>query len=151
ASDGDASDGGSDTDSRDGDTRDETPADRRDTPTPGTGREEDPAAPDATATPDQRADRSTAPGTGRHRGKPDPAETGRAAEGRPGAERAAPGRAGEGLGRHVDRVRRAATNQTGYRVAEGDTLSTIADRHGVEGGWSAVYERNEDTVGTDPN
>ncbi|MBB1246271.1 LysM peptidoglycan-binding domain-containing protein [Streptomyces durbertensis] len=55
------------------------------------------------------------------------------------------------MGRHVDRVRRAATNQTGYRVAEGDTLSTIADRHAVEGGWSALYEHNEETVGTNPD
>jgi nucleoid-associated protein YgaU len=39
----------------------------------------------------------------------------------------------------------------GYVVQRGDTLSRIAGRHRVPGGWQALYEANRSTVGGDPN
>ncbi|MGW7353187.1 transglycosylase SLT domain-containing protein [Streptomyces sp. NPDC054784] len=38
-----------------------------------------------------------------------------------------------------------------YTVVDGDTLHLIADRNDVEGGWSAVYAANRDTIGADPH
>ncbi|MFE2478202.1 transglycosylase family protein [Streptomyces sp. NPDC001194] len=38
-----------------------------------------------------------------------------------------------------------------YVVAPGDSLSAIATRQHVEGGWQALYETNRATVGSDPN
>ncbi len=38
-----------------------------------------------------------------------------------------------------------------YTVRPGDNLSVIADEHKVPGGWSALYEANQDTVGADPD
>ncbi|MEV1145989.1 transglycosylase family protein [Micromonospora sp. NPDC049799] len=35
-------------------------------------------------------------------------------------------------------------------VEPGDTLAKIATSHGVDGGWRALYERNERVVGGDP-
>ncbi|MFI7519929.1 transglycosylase family protein [Micromonospora globbae] len=37
-----------------------------------------------------------------------------------------------------------------YVVKPGDTLSEIAEAHHVDGGWRALYERNERVVGDDP-
>lgn len=39
----------------------------------------------------------------------------------------------------------------GYTVRAGDTLAKIANARGVEGGWQALYERNRDAVGGNPN
>jgi LysM repeat protein len=33
-----------------------------------------------------------------------------------------------------------------YKVVTGDTLSTIAEEHGVEGGWQELFELNKDIV-----
>lgn len=33
-----------------------------------------------------------------------------------------------------------------YTIQSGDTLSTIADKLGIEGGWNALYQANVDTV-----
>ncbi|MFE9171445.1 transglycosylase family protein [Streptomyces kebangsaanensis] len=33
-----------------------------------------------------------------------------------------------------------------YKVVSGDTLSTIAERHGVQGGWQKLFELNKDVV-----
>ncbi|CAL9442042.1 hypothetical protein SUDANB58_02271 [Streptomyces sp. enrichment culture] len=33
-----------------------------------------------------------------------------------------------------------------YKVVEGDTLSTIAAEHGVQGGWEKLFQLNEDIV-----
>ncbi|MEU8432750.1 transglycosylase family protein [Streptomyces sp. NPDC029216] len=38
-----------------------------------------------------------------------------------------------------------------YTVAPGDSLSSIAGRQHVEGGWQALYETNRSTVGANPN
>ena len=45
----------------------------------------------------------------------------------------------------------AAPKQGGnYTVAAGDTLSTIASKHNVPGGWQALFNNNRDVLG-DPN
>ncbi|MEO7744907.1 MAG: transglycosylase family protein [Actinomycetota bacterium] len=38
-----------------------------------------------------------------------------------------------------------------YRVRPGDTLSRIANRTHVHGGWKALYVKNRGTVGSNPN
>ncbi len=38
-----------------------------------------------------------------------------------------------------------------YVVERGDTLSTIATAHEVEGGWRAIYDLNRKRIGPDPN
>ncbi|UNO42619.1 LysM peptidoglycan-binding domain-containing M23 family metallopeptidase [Streptomyces sp. MST-110588] len=38
-----------------------------------------------------------------------------------------------------------------YTVAPGDSLSGIAAKQGVKGGWAALYERNRSVVGGDPD
>lgn len=45
----------------------------------------------------------------------------------------------------------AANPTGGYVVRTGDTLSTIATAHGVQGGWKAVYESNKQIVGGNPD
>jgi hypothetical protein len=45
------------------------------------------------------------------------------------------------------------TRATGvtYLVRSGDTLSTIAGKHAVKGGWRTLYAHNKSTIGSDPN
>ncbi|WP_350309881.1 transglycosylase family protein [Streptomyces yunnanensis] len=38
-----------------------------------------------------------------------------------------------------------------YTVKKGDTLSTIAERHNVKGGWGTVYRNNQRSVGDNPD
>ncbi|MFI5757510.1 transglycosylase family protein [Streptomyces sp. NPDC051569] len=38
-----------------------------------------------------------------------------------------------------------------YTVLPGDSLWNIADQQKVSGGWTAIYEANKDTVGSDPD
>ncbi|AOT58180.1 MULTISPECIES: LysM peptidoglycan-binding domain-containing protein [Streptomyces] len=38
-----------------------------------------------------------------------------------------------------------------HTVEPGDSLSAVARRFGVEGGWQALYEANRDAVGADPD
>ncbi|MEF9882083.1 LysM peptidoglycan-binding domain-containing protein [Streptomyces sp. P9-A4] len=38
-----------------------------------------------------------------------------------------------------------------HTVRTGDTLSSIARRFGVKGGWQALYTANRDLIGADPN
>jgi LysM repeat protein len=38
-----------------------------------------------------------------------------------------------------------------YTVQAGDTLSTIAQRHGITGGWQTLYQKNQKVVGANPN
>ncbi|MFI1049391.1 transglycosylase family protein [Streptomyces griseoruber] len=68
-------------------------------------------------------------GSGRHRGAT-------------ADEAAAGGTSTATAGRHA-----AST----YTVREGDTLASIADSLGIEGGWRALYAENEDRIGADPS
>jgi LysM repeat protein len=43
-----------------------------------------------------------------------------------------------------------ATGRT-YQVQLGDSLSSIAQRQGITGGWQSLYELNRQVVGVDPN
>ncbi|MDT3399388.1 transglycosylase family protein [Streptomyces sp. B1866] len=38
-----------------------------------------------------------------------------------------------------------------HTVVSGDTLSKIADAHGVKGGWHRLYDANRQVIGDDPN
>jgi hypothetical protein len=38
-----------------------------------------------------------------------------------------------------------------YTVMAGDTLLSIADKFGLEGGWKALYEKNLWVLGGNPN
>ncbi|NGO68710.1 transglycosylase family protein [Streptomyces boncukensis] len=72
-------------------------------------------------------------GTGKHRGRPDERE--RAAD-----------QDGEHPSRGGDR-----TGSGKHRVRPGDSLSEIAKREDVNGGWNDLYERNRKVVGDDPD
>ncbi len=43
-----------------------------------------------------------------------------------------------------------AKNGADYTVARGDTLGKIAKKHGVAGGWQAIFDRNSDVLSS-PN
>lgn len=103
-----------------------------------------PTAPTESATSD--ADSTT----GKHRGEPAPEKT------EPGItdnERE--------TGRHTSRgdgTARDAADGSGadatpgeYTVRAGDSLWAIADARDVPGGWTAIYEANQQTVGADPD
>src|SRR5215831_15873947 len=45
----------------------------------------------------------------------------------------------------------ATRHTTRYVVRSGDTLSGIAARFGVRGGWPALYAANRRAIGPDPN
>ncbi|HEX5568396.1 MAG TPA: transglycosylase family protein [Streptomyces sp.] len=71
-----------------------------------------------------------------------------AADGAPRTERPAPE-----SDAHKPREPRERPEDAGrtHVVAGGDTLSGIAEEHGVRGGWQALYERNRTVVGDDPD
>ncbi|MGW3195305.1 LysM peptidoglycan-binding domain-containing protein [Streptomyces sp. NPDC001118] len=48
-------------------------------------------------------------------------------------------------GRHAGRERDT------YTVREGDSLASIADSLGIDGGWHALYDGNKNVIGADPN
>ncbi|WP_305523241.1 MULTISPECIES: transglycosylase family protein [unclassified Streptomyces] len=55
-------------------------------------------------------------------------------------------------GRHASRGDAERTGPAAdgdYTVRPGDTLSAIASAHRLSGGWSALYDRNEDVIGSD--
>jgi nucleoid-associated protein YgaU len=41
--------------------------------------------------------------------------------------------------------------QGSYTVRGGDTLASIADSLGLDGGWRALYTENRQAIGADPN
>lgn len=88
-----------------------------------------------------------ATGGGRHRGTPagGEAETGSSEEGRESGRHASRGDSSARSG--VDE----ATGSDAYTVQPGDNLSDIAAEQDVPGGWPALYEANEETVGADPD
>ncbi|MDO0927355.1 transglycosylase family protein [Streptomyces sp. TG1A-8] len=47
--------------------------------------------------------------------------------------------------------RHASRGADTYTVRRGDTLASIADSLGLDGGWHALYAANEKAVGADPN
>ncbi|MFI5972987.1 transglycosylase family protein [Streptomyces sp. NPDC051452] len=64
---------------------------------------------------------------------------------------------GQAATRSVERpaAKKTVTTPTGekvkkgdgeYKVVQGDTLSTIAEKHGVKGGWAKLFELNKDIV-----
>ncbi|WP_432074427.1 transglycosylase family protein [Streptomyces wuyuanensis] len=81
-------------------------------------------------------------GTGKHRGTP-------------AAEAGEPGNSGDEResGRHASRGDGSARDDADagdeYVVRTGDNLSSIADANQVPGGWPALYEANQDVVGSD--
>ncbi|MER6343396.1 transglycosylase family protein [Streptomyces sp. NPDC001595] len=79
-------------------------------------------------------------GSGRHRG--DSAD-----------EEAADSRTADSSGRHASRDTTAARDAAdgSYTVRAGDSLWGIADSLDLQGGWSALYTENKDTVGDDPD
>ncbi|GGT22815.1 peptidoglycan-binding protein LysM [Streptomyces kurssanovii] len=86
-------------------------------------------------------------GGGKHRGAPadNEAETGNTEEGRESGRHAS---RGDSSGRNgVD----GATGPDAYTVQPGDSLCDIAAEKDVPGGWPALYEANEGTVGADPD
>jgi hypothetical protein len=52
--------------------------------------------------------------------------------------------------RSVGTVKATATGKH-YVVTSGDTLSAIAAKQAVKGGWRAVYQLNKSVIGSDPN
>ncbi len=58
-------------------------------------------------------------------------------------------------GRHASRsagpARDTARTDGTYTVREGDNLWAIAEAHDLPGGWPALYEANQRTVGADPD
>lgn len=45
----------------------------------------------------------------------------------------------------------ASSGRHAYTVRPGDTLASIADSLGLDGGWSALYAENKQAIGADPN
>ncbi|MGX1758699.1 transglycosylase family protein [Streptomyces lydicus] len=132
----------------------------------------DPATPDDRADdPSQSADPSTDPSRSTDPSE-DPSQPAGPSEGgsrtdTSGTPRETPakgkhrGGAGEGSadgdgrsagGRHASRGDAGRTGPAvdgDYTVRPGDTLSAIASAHRLSGGWSALYDRNEDVIGSD--
>jgi resuscitation-promoting factor RpfA len=52
--------------------------------------------------------------------------------------------------RHRAEAAKVRTGDGEYRVVANDSLTVIAERHGVKGGWKKLYELNEDIVAS-PN
>lgn len=73
-------------------------------------------------------DVSSLGGTGKHRGG--------------SGDEVATKSAGASSGRHAART---------YTVKEGDSLASIADSLGLDGGWRALYAENKDRIGADPS
>ncbi|MET8679148.1 transglycosylase family protein [Streptomyces sp. NPDC004647] len=80
-------------------------------------------------------DASPGPGSGKHRGQPSEDE-------REGSAHASRG---------ADPSRGEQSEDEDYTVRPGDSLSAIADEYGLPGGWSTLYDANDDVVGGDPD
>ncbi|MEC4019378.1 transglycosylase family protein [Streptomyces sp. H27-D2] len=59
----------------------------------------------------------------------------------------APAKAGSGPADHV----RPTLAADRYVVVRGDSLSGIADKRDVDGGWEALYDTNREVIGADPD
>ncbi|MET7473396.1 transglycosylase family protein [Streptomyces sp. NPDC005648] len=62
---------------------------------------------------------------------------------------------GSGTGKHrgaaADEGSTGKAASDAYTVHAGDTLASIADSLGLDGGWRALYTANQQAIGTDPN
>ncbi|MFF0437176.1 transglycosylase family protein [Streptomyces sp. NPDC004327] len=112
-----------------------------------------PATPDTSVTP-ETPDTSTSPasGKGKHRGDAATDEAGNTDTARESGRHAAPadGATGDAATGKVDESDKAG-NGDEYTVKPGDSLSDIAQQNALPGGWTALYDANKKTVGTDPN
>ncbi|MEU3918415.1 transglycosylase family protein [Streptomyces sp. NPDC029004] len=111
-------------------------------------------APPADATGSAAADPDAAAGDGKHRGEAAPEET-------------EPDNADSDreTGRHASRGDESARTEADksdkvdsvdaapgeYTVLPGDSLSAIVDKEKLSGGWTALYEKNRETVGGNPD
>ncbi|MEW1698490.1 transglycosylase family protein [Streptomyces sp. NPDC093249] len=98
-------------------------------------------------------------GSGKHRGDAAPEGTGKPGDSAETGRHAAPG---DGLSEETAAkpLADAAKNSGGtdsqgtsgaYTVKAGDSLSDIAQQNELPGGWTALYDANRKTVGTDPD
>ncbi|MFJ6750864.1 transglycosylase family protein [Streptomyces sp. NPDC091266] len=99
---------------------------------------------------------SETPTKGKHRGGSDDAADDDKSDGKSGdrgdADAGGPGDEDRPSGRHASRgddAHRTEPADGEYTVRAGDSLSAIAERHELAGGWTALYDRNEDVVGDD--
>ncbi|MFF4804817.1 transglycosylase family protein [Streptomyces sp. NPDC001351] len=72
-------------------------------------------------------------GTGRHRGA------------------SADETAGATVGKTAEKARTDSRTEDTYTVHAGETLASIADSLGLDGGWRALYAENKKAIGADPN
>ncbi|WKX72584.1 peptidoglycan DD-metalloendopeptidase family protein [Streptomyces sp. XD-27] len=85
-------------------------------------------------------------------GRPRPGDLPRRRQGRPAAAPKAQAPKAEAPKAGPKHAKPAAPAQEqNYTVVSGDTLYKIAQTHGVDGGWQAVYEANREVVGDNPN
>ncbi|MFG2194269.1 transglycosylase family protein [Streptomyces sp. NPDC048639] len=89
-------------------------------------------------------------GAGKHRGAPADEGSG---SGAGDSDRTADEGKDHENGRHASRGSGSdrAEQEGDYTVRPGDSLSGIAEKHSLAGGWPALYEANESVVGGDPN
>ncbi|WP_324606270.1 transglycosylase family protein [Streptomyces globisporus] len=117
-----------------------------------------PGTPDSSDTPGTDAPSAT-PGTGKHRGEAAPEESGKAdsspESGRHASSTDKPGEKVDTTPATDEAKDSGATDSQDtpdeYTVRPGDSLSGIAQENELPGGWTALYDANRQTVGTDPN
>ncbi|MEU0400485.1 transglycosylase family protein [Streptomyces sp. NPDC006197] len=117
-----------------------------------------PGTPDSSGTPETDAPSAT-PGTGKHRGEAAPEESGETdSSPESGRHASSADKAGEKVDatpatdEAKDSGATDSQDTTGeYTVRPGDSLSGIAQENELPGGWTALYDANRQTVGTDPN
>ncbi|MCX4823630.1 transglycosylase family protein [Streptomyces sp. NBC_01142] len=107
----------------------------------------EPARPAESAAPDS-AEAGTDAGSGKHRGGPAPEKV---EPGNTDNERETGRHASRGDGPARDTAGVADVDPGEYTVRPGDSLWAIADEREVPGGWSAIYEANEQALGADPD
>lgn len=91
-------------------------------------------------------------GSGKHRGKPAEGDEGRGdGQDERGERGDGPGAGDHERGGHPSRGDGAREGAGKHRVKAGDSLSQIASDEKIRGGWTALYERNRDIVGEDPD
>ncbi|MFI7403311.1 transglycosylase family protein [Streptomyces sp. NPDC049541] len=59
--------------------------------------------------------------------------------------------ADETAGETADKTKTDGGTRDTYTVHAGDTLASIADSLGLDGGWRALYAANKNAIGVDPN